>query len=83
MQVDYEIHYIKSNRKQVIRISPEQMTELEAWKSAITYKGASSEETAQLTCLAHAKILAAKYHISSVRWNKAINVKILDAPIDS
>lgn len=83
MQIDYEIHYIKSNRKKVARIKSEQMTELEAWKYVITCEGGSSKETAQLTSLAHVKTLAAKYCISSVRWNKATNVKSLYAPIDS
>lgn len=78
MQTDYEIHYIKRGHKNVRRIRAKHMMEVDAWKVAIIAEGGSREETLPLVCLAQVKALAARYDVSSVRWNKAIHVKNLE-----
>lgn len=54
------------------------MMDVDAWKVAIVAEGGSREEALPLVCLAQVKALAARYDVSSVRWNKAIHVKNLD-----
>lgn len=74
----YEIHYVRNSRKEVVVVEKANMTELDAWLSAIlifdTEKLYPSANT--LAIIDTAKTVALSLGLSCVRWNKTSNFDI-------
>ena len=71
MDSQYEIHFIRSGHKEVIRVSRYHMSETQAWKIALMHSGACYGELTQLIANQSIMVLAKRLSVSKVRWNKA------------
>jgi hypothetical protein len=71
MDSQYEIHFVRSGHKEVIRVSRRHMSELQAWTIALMRAGVCYGELTQLTANESIMALAKRLSVSGVRWNKA------------
>lgn len=70
MDSQYEIHFVRSGQKEVIRVSRHHMCETRAWKIALMCAGGYGELTL-LIAYESIMALAKRLSVSGVRWNKA------------
>lgn len=71
MDSQYEIHFVRSGHKEVLRVSRRHMSEPEAWKIALLQAGACYCDITQLPVHDSIIALAKRFSVSGVRWNKA------------
>ncbi|MBK5008866.1 hypothetical protein IAE33_000726 [Pseudomonas sp. S60] len=71
MDSQYEIHFVRSGHKEVIRVSSHHMSEIRAWKIALMRAGVCYGELTQLIASESIMALAKRLSVSGVRWNKA------------
>lgn len=71
MDSQYEIHFVRAQHKEVLRVSRRHMSGPQAWEIALMHAGACYGEITQLAAHESIMVLAKRFSISGVRWNKA------------